>query len=215
MAASVAHNIKNPLSSIKTIVQLMQEDGELTEKYSRDLSLINSEIDRLTSSVTQLLKFSKPGILSNTSVDLAEVLEKIVRIFAPDAEQRAIKLELSLAERPLKVKGNVEVLVELFQNLIVNALEATPDRSLVTIKGEVVRNEKQPMILVRIEDEGQGIRPEILKQIFKPFFTTKQKGTGLGLSVAHRRVSDLGGNIDCLSPISHRGGTRFEVRLPV
>ncbi len=215
MAASIAHNIKNPLSSIKTIVQLMQEDGELTEKYSRDLSLINSEIDRLTSSVTQLLKFSKPGILSNTSVDLAEVLEKIVRIFAPDAEQRAIKLELSLAERPLKVKGNDEVLVELFQNLIVNALEATPDRSLVTIKGEVVRNEKQPMILVRIEDEGQGIRPEILKQIFKPFFTTKQKGTGLGLSVAQRRVSDLGGNIDCLSPISHRGGTRFEVRLPV
>ena len=76
MAASIAHNIKNPLSSIKTIVQLMQEDKELTKKYSRDLSLITSEIDRLTSSVTQLLKFSKPEVLMNTSVDLAEVLDK-------------------------------------------------------------------------------------------------------------------------------------------
>jgi signal transduction histidine kinase len=97
MAASIAHNIKNPLSSIKTIVQLMQEDSELTEKYSRDLALINSEIDRLTSSVTQLLKFSKPGILTNISVDLVEVLEKIVGIFAPDAGQRAIKLDQYLA----------------------------------------------------------------------------------------------------------------------
>ena len=215
MAASIAHNIKNPLSSIKTIVQLMKEDGELAEKYSRDLSLIDSEIDRLTSSVTQLLKFSKPAILSNTGVDLAEVLEKVVRIFTPDADQRGIKLDLFLAERPLRAKGNDEVLVELFQNLIVNALEATPDRSRVTIKGEIARNQKQPMVLVQVEDEGQGIRPEILKQIFKPFFTTKQKGTGLGLSVVQRRVLDLGGNIECLSPISHRGGTRFEVRLPL
>ena len=71
------------------------------------------------------------------------------------------------------------------------------------------------MVLVQIEDEGQGIRPEMLKQIFKPFFTTKQKGTGLGLSVVQRRVLDLGGSIDCLSPISHGGGTRFEVRLPL
>ena len=215
MAASIAHNIKNPLSSIKTIVQLMQEDSDLIEKYGRDLSLINSEIDRLASSVTQLLKFSKPGVLTNTGVDLAEVLEKIVRIFTPDADRRIIKLDLVLAGRPLNVKGNDEVLIELFQNLIVNALEAAPVQSCVTIKGEVLTNQKQPMILVQVEDEGQGIRPEILRQIFKPFFTTKQKGTGLGLSVVQRRVLDLGGSIDCVSPISAAGGTRFEVRLPL
>jgi len=215
MAASIAHNIKNPLSSIKTIVQLMQEDRELTDKYSRDLSLINREIDRLTSSVTQLLKFSKPAILTNTAVDLAEVLQRVVRIFAPDADHRAIKLDLFLAEHPLNVTGNDEILVELFQNLIVNALEAAPDQSRVTIKAEVLRDEKQPVVLVQIEDEGQGISPETLKQIFKPFFTTKQKGTGLGLSVVQRRVLDLGGRIDCLSPISRGGGTRFEVRLPL
>jgi len=215
MAATVAHNIKNPLSSIKTIVQLMQEDNEVTERYGRDLALINSEIDRLTSSVSQLLRFSKPPVLANVRVDLAEVLERIAGIFRPDAERRMIGLELTLAERPLNVKGSDEVLAELFQNLIVNALEAAPEKSRVTIKGEILRNQKQPVILVQIEDEGRGISSETMKQIFKPFFTTKQKGTGLGLSVAQRRVLDLGGSIDCLSPVSSAGGTRFEIRLPI
>ncbi|MGH9426228.1 MAG: histidine kinase dimerization/phospho-acceptor domain-containing protein, partial [Terriglobia bacterium] len=98
MAATVAHNIKNPLSSIKTIVQLMQEDDELAAKYTQDLSLIKSEIDRLTESVAQLLRFSKPTVTSSESVDLAAVLEKILLIFRPDAERRNIRLDLELSQ---------------------------------------------------------------------------------------------------------------------
>jgi signal transduction histidine kinase len=215
MAATVAHNIKNPLSSIKTIVQLMQEDEGLTSTYGQDLSLINSEIDRLTHSVSQLLKFSKPTVLTAARVDLGEVLERILLIFRPDAERRNIHLALELEARPLPVRGSEEVFSEIFQNLIVNALEVSEGPSQVKVRGKITGVADRPRILIQVEDEGPGIAPDIQEKIFMPFFTTKQKGTGLGLAVVQRRVMDLSGEVTCVSPTSGTGGTRFEVTLPL
>ena len=215
MAATVAHNIKNPLSSIKTIVQLMQEDEGLTSTHGQDLSLINSEIDRLTHSVSQLLKFSKPTVLTAARVDLGEVLERILLIFRPDAERRNIHLALELEARPLPVRGSEEVFSEIFQNLIVNALEVSKGPSQVKVRGKIAGVADRPRVLIQVEDEGPGIAPEIQEKIFMPFFTTKQKGTGLGLAVVQRRVMDLSGEVACISPISSTGGTRFDVTLPL
>lgn len=214
MAATVAHNIKNPLSSIKTIVQLMQEDGELAAKYSQDLSLIKSEIDRLTDSVTQLLKFSKPAVVPSARVDLAVVLEKALLIFRPDAERRSIRLDLKLARQPLWVRGSEEVLLEVFQNLLVNALEVSKEHDSVLVLATVSGSAGQRRVIIQVDDEGPGIPDEIRSKVFMPFFSTKQKGTGLGLAVVQRRVMDLGGEVTCSSPISAKGGTRFEVTLP-
>ena len=214
MAATVAHNIKNPLSSINTIVQLMQEDGDLTIKYGQDLSLIKSEINRLTQSVTQLLKFSKPTVTSLDRVDLAGVLEKTLLIFRPDAELRNIRLDLELNERPLSVRGSEEVLMEIFQNLLVNAMEVSKQYEAVVVRATSAEKAGQRRVVVQVEDEGPGVPAEIQSKVFMPFFTTKQKGTGLGLAVVQRRVMDLGGEVICSSPISPKGGTRFEVTLP-
>jgi len=215
MAATVAHNIKNPLSSIKTIVQLMQEDGELAIKYRQDLSLIKSEIDRLTESVTQLLRFSKPTVTSLATVDLAAVLEKILLIFRPDAERRNIRLNLQMSEKSLCVRGTEEVFLEVFQNLLVNALEVSRQDSAVVVRVSVTEDDGQRRVVVQVEDEGPGVPVEIQPKVFLPFFTTKQKGTGLGLAVVQRRVMDLAGEVTCVSPISAKGGTRFEVTLPL
>jgi signal transduction histidine kinase len=215
MAATVAHNIKNPLSSIKTIVQLMQEDEGLTSTHGQDLSLINSEIDRLTHSVSQLLKFSKPTVLTAARVDLGEVLERILLIFRPDAERRNIHLALELEARPLPVRGSEELFSEIFQNLIVNALEVSKGPSQVKVRGKIAGAADRPRVLIQVEDEGPGIAPEFQEKIFMPFFTTKQKGTGLGLAVVQRRVMDLSGEVACISPISSTGGTRFDVTLPL
>ena len=214
MAATVAHNIKNPLSSIKTIVQLMQEDEELAIKYGQDMSLIKSEIDRLTESVTQLLRFSKPTV-SSAVVDLAPVLEKIHHIFGPDAERRNIRLDLQLTEKPLRVRGSEEIFLEVFQNLFVNALEASKQNNAVVVRASVTGSARQRRVVVQVEDEGPGVPEKIQPKVFMPFFTTKQKGTGLGLAVVQRRVMDLGGEVTCVSPISAKGGTRFEVTLPL
>ncbi|PYV44135.1 MAG: hypothetical protein DMG06_07780 [Acidobacteria bacterium] len=215
LAATVAHNIKNPLSSIKTIVQLMQEDGEVHSRYARDLSLIKSEIDRLSHNVSRLLNFSKPTVLLTTRVDLNQVLENTLRIFKPEAEQRGIRFELGSACQPLTVRGSEEVLSEILQNLIVNAIEVSAAQSRITIRTQMLENASGKKAVVCVEDEGPGIAPEIRQQIFKPFFTTKQKGTGLGLAVVHRRALDLGGEIDCTSPLSQNGGTRFELSFPL
>jgi signal transduction histidine kinase len=215
MAATVAHNIKNPLSSIKTIVQLIQEDDEVSIKYARDLSLINNEIDRLSNSVGQLLKFAKPTPPTTASIDLTEVLRKILLVFRAETERRVIQLQFEAASTQLIVRGSEEVLCEVFQNLVVNAIEVSPEQSRILIGTGVLDGSQGKKVVTRIEDEGPGISPEIRQHIFKPFFTTKQKGTGLGLAVVHRRVLDLGGEIDCISPLSQNGGTRFELTLPL
>jgi signal transduction histidine kinase len=215
MAATVAHNIKNPLSSIKTIVQLMQEDGDLSIKYGQDLSLITGEIDRLTESVTQLLRFSKPTVTSSAAVDLAVVLEKIHHIFGPDAERRNVRLDLQLTEKPLRVHGSEEIFLEVFQNLLVNAFEASKQNNAVVVRASVTASARQRRVVVQVEDEGPGVPEKIQPKVFMPFFTTKQKGTGLGLAVVQRRVMDLGGEVTCVSPISAKGGSRFEVTLPL
>ncbi len=214
MAATVAHNIKNPLSSIKTIVQLMREDEGLMTKYSEDLALINSEVDRLSQSVTDLLGFSKPTAPAVASVDLAEVLDRVILIFRPEAERHGIRVDLEVAARPLWVRGNEAVLSEVFQNLVVNALEVSKALSRVALRADIVVGAERRRVCVQVDDEGPGIPSEIQQKIFTPFFTTKQKGTGLGLAVVQRRVMDLSGEVTCISPISARGGARFEVRLP-
>jgi signal transduction histidine kinase len=214
MAATVAHNIKNPLSSIKTIVQLMQEDREINNRYTRDLTLINNEIDRLTHSVNQLLKFSKPKEAVDAEVDLHEVLERVFLVFQPDAQKKGIALELLLESAPLMVRGNAEVLAEVFQNLVLNAIEISPPQTRVQIRAFVQAEEQKKTVLAHVVDEGPGISPEIRQHIFKPFFTTKQKGTGLGLAIVQRRVLDMDGQIHVVSPVFENRGTRFELIFP-
>lgn len=209
--AAVAHNVRNPLSSIKTIVQLMLEDREFTQKYDRDLNLISGEIDRLNRRVDDVLKFRT---VLPVNVDLAELLEKMVLLFRPETERRGIRLELELGSRPLTVRGSEEIFSEVFQNFVVNAWDVAPEKSRIGIRAEILSRGQAKNVSVRIEDEGPGISPRIRQQIFDPFFSTKPKGGGLGLAVVQRRIMDLGGEVDCVSPVANGRGTRFEVLLP-
>ena len=215
LAAAVAHNVKNPLSSIKTIVQLMQEDGEVQGKYRSDLGLINGEIDRLSHSVGQLLKFSRPSVAGRSSLDLAPVLDRIGQMFQAESERRRVRLIVKRSSQPLPVQGNEEIFLEIFQNLVVNALEAAPAGSRITFDSAILGADKDRRVRVRVEDEGPGIPAGDQSEMFRPFYTTKPGGTGLGLALAQRRVLDLGGEISCHSPVSKGGGARFEVAFPL
>ncbi|MDE2665605.1 MAG: ATP-binding protein [Acidobacteriota bacterium] len=215
MAAAVAHNVKNPLSSIKTIVQLMQEDGEVQSKYRSDLGLINGEIDRLSHSVGQLLTFSRPTVAGRSSLDLDPVLGRIGQMFQAESERRQVRLIMKRSAQPLPVQGNEEIFLEIFQNLVVNALEAAPAGSRITLGSAIIGADRDKRVRVRVEDEGPGIPAGDQSEMFRPFYTTKPGGTGLGLALAQRRVLDLGGEISCHSPVSKRGGARFEVTLPL
>src|SRR5262249_29187983 len=148
------------------------------------------------------------------NVDLAELLEKMVLLFKPETERRGIRLELELACRPLTVRGTEEIFSEVFQNFIVNAWDVAPEKSRIGIRAQVLGEGPAKAVSVRIEDEGPGISPRIRQQIFDPFFSTKAKGVGLGLHVVQRRILDLGGEVECTSPVANGRGTCFEVVLP-
>ena len=217
MTARIAHEIKNPLSSIKTIVQVMQEDPELQPRYATDLALIRGEIDRLTSSVVQLLNFARPIPDEQEAVDLRDIVEAVLAFLRHDIEQNGISVDDGIPERLPAVLGGASTFQEIFLNLMLNAIQAGGAGMRVTIRaGEVVlEDDSERFVQVTLEDDGPGVAPEVKEKMFAPFFTTRQRGTGLGLAIVKRNVEHLGGDISVESPARVGRGTRFVIHLPV
>ena len=143
------------------------------------------------------------------------MLGKIRQMFQAESERRLVELKITRGSEPLPVQGTEEIFLEIFQNLVVNALEAAPAGSRITMGCAILGVDRGKRVKVWVEDQGPGIPARNQSEMFRPFFTTKPTGTGLGLAVAQRRVLDLGGEISCHSPASKKGGTRFEVSLPL
>jgi len=217
MAARIAHNVKNPLSSMKTIVQLLEEDRTLPEHARRDCRLLIDEIDRLNRNISQVLRYAKPARDTDRPADLVSVAGRVVAILRMEAEQRHVALEVK-SEGPSPVQGGEEAASDIISNLVVNALEASREGSTVRIRIQ------RPQSLVdwvelSVEDQGRGIPKDKLDSIFQPFFTTRPGGTGLGLAIVKRRLDEIGGSVECKSPIedgdtgSAHPGARFVVRF--
>jgi len=209
MAATVAHEVKNPLSAIKSIAQVMVEDETLKSQHARDLSLIVSETDRLNKSVTQLLSFAskRPPAAPPSRAD--ELLRSVSNLFRADAEEREIMLQCS-ANADADLDGVQSAAVrDALSNLVLNALQSTPAGGCVMIESLADGNE----IVFAVTDSGPGIPREIAAKIWEPFFTTRQRGTGLGLAIVRKRMEEAGGSAQ-LAPSQNGSGTRFELRLP-
>jgi len=210
MAATVAHEVKNPLSAIKSIAQVMGEDEELKSQHARDLSLIVGETDRLSKSVTQLLSFASkqpPAAIPSRAEDL---VRRVVALFGADAADRNINLEARV-EGSIKLDGvQTAAAADSLSNLILNALQATPAGGSVTVESYL----EDRYAVFSVSDTGTGIAPEARAKIWEPFFTTRQRGTGLGLAIVRKRMEEAGGSAH-LVPNQNGGGARFELRLPV
>ncbi len=212
MAARIAHNVKNPLSSMKTLVQLLEEDSTLPERVRQDCRIVTAEIDRLNANISQVLRYAKPARDADRPADLAAVAERILVLTRADAERRGVRLEYQATPGTCPVAGGEEAASDILSNLVVNALEATPPGRTVRIH---LAREGTPEKFVQllVEDEGPGIPAELKEKIFLPFITTRPGGTGLGLAIVARRAEEIGGSVECLSPLGPEGGTRFLVRF--
>lgn len=211
MAATVAHEVKNPLSAIKSITQVMREDEAVSREYGRDLDLITGEVDRLNRSVSQLLSFSRPSAVAAPPASLNEIVESVLTLTRAEAEQRLVKVSVDLKTNPQFDGERASALKEVLLNLALNAVQA------INIEGEV-RLESETSngkLRIAISDDGEGIPAEEREKIFEPFFTTKQRGTGLGLAIVARRVRELGGEVTIVSPNGNNRGTKFVVTLPL
>ena len=214
MAARIAHNVKNPLSAMKTLVQLLEEDATLPERVRRDCHMVVSEIDRLNGNISQVLRYAKPARDTDRAVDLAGVVGRVLSLTRVEAGRRQVQLEFDSAAGPCAVEGGEDAAGDIVSNLVVNALDASPAGATVR-----VRVAREPAtteaVTLTVEDQGPGIAPDLKEQIFQPFFTTRPGGTGLGLAIVARRVEEIGGAVNCESPWDGGGhtGARFTVRF--
>jgi signal transduction histidine kinase len=210
MAATVAHEVKNPLSAIKSIAQVMREDERVTSEYSRDLELIVGETDRLSRSVAQLLNFARSTPQRDAPARADELSNALVSLFAAQARAKNVRLDLRAGAQDKLDGATVAAARDALSNLILNALQATHAGGAVRVE---LRRDADALVW-SVVDGGAGVPAELRRRIWEPFFTTKQRGTGLGLAIVRKRVEEVGGE----ARLARQGtgeGARFELRLPI
>ncbi|HEY8414015.1 MAG TPA: ATP-binding protein [Pyrinomonadaceae bacterium] len=210
MAATVAHEIKNPLSAIKSIAQVMREDEQLSHEYERDLRLIVGETDRLSQSVTQLLSFARKESAAEQPQTVEELLNSVVHLFQANAREQGVNLRCAIRSDVTLSGKCVSALRDAVSNLLLNALQATPSGGEVKLVAEAADGE----LLISVADSGAGVPAELRERIWEPFFTTRQRGTGLGLAIVRKRVQEVGGSAS-LAVSSNGRGAVFQLRLPL
>jgi signal transduction histidine kinase len=204
MATAIAHEIKNPLSSLKGFTQLQQEKDKEDGQY---YPIMLSEIDRINSIVTNLLILGKPNTAVKYTRDLRDIIEYVLVVIEPHAGRMNIVIELDLINAP-GLLCDENQLKQVFLNLIKNAMESMPDGGTVKITS---KNE-DGFAVVSIQDEGCGIEPAKLQKLGEPFFTTKENGNGLGLMVTKKIIEEHSGLFDIKSELNI--GTTVTVKLP-
>ena len=208
MAAGVAHELRNPLSSIKGLALLLK--GKL-EKESSDTMAVNtlvSEVERLNRSIGELLDYAKPGNLLRKPCAIDGVIEKTLSLIEPDITSLGIMVEKDFSPDIPLVVVDQDKISQVLLNIFLNSLQAMEDNSMERLLKIYIRGAGNT-VLVRITDNGSGISEEHLKRIFDPYFTTKSGGTGLGLALSLKIVEEHGGKL----LISSVPGIQTEVQL--
>jgi signal transduction histidine kinase len=214
MAASISHSLKNPLGSIKTILQVQMESPELPASMKQETQMVLDEIRRLSETLNQLLQFSRPGVRNRgaaSTCDVVKVAETVASMLRHEAENRGIALEVVIDGQPLEVAASAEVANDILSNLVLNALEATSQGGHVLVS----LGAQDGHCTLSVADDGAGIPPALKEKILQPFFTTKARGTGLGLAIVSRRLEEIGGTLKVDSPIREQRGSRFRALLPL
>ena len=210
MAATVAHEIKNPLSAIKSIAQVMREDENLNNEYARDLNLIVGETDRLSQSVTQLLNFARRESPADQALGTEELVRSVIDLFQAQAREQGISLSCDVRSDPYLPGKCVSAVRAALSNLLLNALQATMRGGKVSLSASVDKAE----LVIGVQDTGPGVPIELREQIWEPFFTTRQRGTGLGLAIVRKRVQEVGGSAS-LAAFQNGHGAYFLLRVPI
>ena len=225
LSAGMAHEIKNPLVSIKTFTQLLPEryqDSDFRETFS---NLIGHEIDRIDSLVNQLLRFARPAKPILKPMHVHEVLEKSLMLVGHRLYQKEIKLSRSWNADVDTIRADADQLEQVFLNFFLNAMDAMKRGGELAVATEICaadewiaavggsKEEVNEILRVTVRDDGDGIKDEDIAHVFDPFFTTKDYGTGLGLSVVHGIIQEHGGQIEVESELSK--GTAFHILLPL
>jgi signal transduction histidine kinase len=212
LAATIAHEIRNPLSSIKMNIQILSKHLKLQGFNKRRLEIAADEIKRLNQIVEDVLDFTKPIQMKKEPYRIEKIIEKGVQLLSDKMRERNVQIIQKISSPLPKVSLDWEQMEQAILNILLNAIEAMPTGGILEIDTGKAEGIGRKMISVEIKDTGIGIASEHLAKIFDPFFTTKAKGVGLGLSNVKKIVEAHDGIIQIDSRINQ--GTSFKVLLP-
>jgi signal transduction histidine kinase len=217
LIASLAHEIRNPLVSIKTFTQLLPERIDDEEFRNYFLKVASGEIDRLTGLINELLGFARPSEPRLEGEDVNSLIDKMEILVATEARKKNVTLNKNYARDLPQIKADAEQLKQVLLNLLLNAIQSTKGEGKIWIETRQVQvpieDKVEPFTQIEVRDTGVGIPKENLERIFDPFFSTRPEGSGLGLAISHQIIHDHGGFISVESEVGK--GTSFKVHLPL
>ena len=212
LAAGVAHEIRNPLSSIRGFAQFLSQglkDSPREQEYAQTMVL---EVDRINRVVTDLLTFSRPNKAEPAAADVTELVGHCVRLVQADADSRNITLRRNITDLS-KVRLDPNQITQALLNLLLNAMQSAESGGSIEVGAALKPSDAR--LEIWVEDDGDGIENDRLDKIFDPFYTTRSKGTGLGLAIVHKIIENHRGEIRIESPPSgKKNGCRFTLSLP-
>lgn len=209
LAAGVGHEIRNPLTSIKMLVQTGLEGGGPPQLSAEDLQIIESEIRRMERSLQTFLEFARPPKLERRPTELGAVLDSVLGLVRGRAEKQRVATRLEMPDGPVTLTADAGQLQQVFVNLVLNALDVMPTGGSLLVR----THRSGAGVEVEVSDTGPGISKTMLPRLFQPFASSKDTGLGLGLVISRRIVEDHGGTMNAGNRAS--GGASFFVRLPL
>jgi two-component system, NtrC family, sensor histidine kinase AtoS len=208
LAAGIAHDIRNPLTSIRGFMQYLQKSGAPADLREYG-PLIIREVDGLNRIIGELLEFAKPYPPRYGLVQVNDLIREMLLLVNKRADAQSIKIELELDPSEPFIEADGEQLKQVFLNLIINSCQAITDKGIITVTTEM---ESRDWLAVHVKDNGTGIARENLERVYDPFFSTKPAGTGLGLAVVQRILNGHNGRIEIAS--EYGCGTDVKISLP-
>ena len=212
LSAGLAHEIKNPLSAIKTFVQLLPKKVENPSFMEKFNITVPREIDRINHLVEDLLELTRRRTRPLVNLDVNHLILQVIDLHGEEMEKKQIRFEDHLDRTLPPIRGDSETLYRAFSNLVINAIQAMPNGGVLRISS-AMEGSKRPELNITFKDTGIGMDEETLKNLFNPFFTTKDKGVGLGMALTHKIIEDHQGTIEVMS--EEGIGTTFVVEIPV
>ncbi len=216
LASGLAHEIRNPLNSIKINIQLLQEDIEESTipeeeklEFKETVEAITYEIGRLNELMTNFLTYARPVMLKKAKVDLNSFIKSLIEFLSNQANAANVKFNLYLPENPIEMEIDEQKLRQSFLNILINDIQVLSGGGQIDISMKIVRD----IVVIEIADNGPGMTESFMKEMFVAFSSQRKGGTGLGLSIAQKMIKAHGGGIKVKSELGK--GATFSIILPI
>lgn len=213
LAAGVAHELRNPLTSVKLLIQTVRRNQPAVSPDAERLQVVEQEVARMETTIKELLDFARPPKPRRVRHDVRDTLRRALTLVAGRAQQGKVTIQEQLGSVPVIVDADPEQLDQVFVNLLLNAIEAMNEGGTLDVTIERNAVETEGLLKIVFRDTGSGIPEQVMSRLFEPFVTSKERGIGLGLAISRRIMQEHGGGLTASNP--PRGGAMFVAEVPL